>query len=77
MDRKDRTIATSIKIPKGLLKWIDIDVEKSEEYTSRTDWIVSAIQYYVEKRTRDIEERKKIFYEGENNQEEEPEQKSE
>lgn len=61
MERKERTIATSIKVPEGLLKLIDADVEKTGEFSSRTDWIIEAIREFLEYRTKIIAERKKAF----------------
>lgn len=63
MDRKDRTIATSIKIPEGLLSKIDRDVEISGDFTSRTDYIVSALRFYEEHRTKVLAERKIAYQE--------------
>ena len=58
MDRKDRTTATSIKIPDGLLSKIDQDVNTSGDFSSRTDWILAAIRMYEEHRVKLLAERK-------------------
>ena len=50
MERKERTTATSVKIPEGILSKIDRDVEQTKDFASRTDWIMSAIRYYLDYR---------------------------
>ena len=64
MNRKDRTVPTSIKIPEGLLSRIDMDVESSGDFTSRTDYIVSALRFYEEHRTKVLAERKTAYESG-------------
>lgn len=64
MDRKERTTATSIKIPDGLLSRIDEDVETSGDFTSRTDYIIAAIRYYEDYRTKLLAERKRAYSEN-------------
>lgn len=39
----------SIRLPRNLISFIDADVE-DENYSSRADWIRSAIEFFKEKR---------------------------
>lgn len=55
----DRNVVpTSMKIPKGLLEWIDADVEINEEYRNRSEWIIAAIRHYQDYRIKLLAERK-------------------
>ena len=61
MDRKNRTVATSVKIPENLLRFIDADVENNGDFANRTDWIVSAIRSYENYRTELLYKKKHVF----------------
>lgn len=50
MDRKNQTNFTGVRIPEGLLRIIDEDVEKSKEFASRSDWIMQALRFYADHR---------------------------
>ena len=57
MQRKSQTIFVGLRIPEGLLKKIDEDIEKSAEFASRSDYLITAIRFYQEER-RKIQEEK-------------------
>lgn len=40
----------TLRIPPGLLHLIEQDIQKNEEYITRTDWIIDAIHRHVELR---------------------------
>lgn len=44
---ENRTSHVGLRCPDGLLEMIDKDVEESNEFTSRSDWIVCAIREYL------------------------------
>jgi len=46
MERRDRSTIVSIRIPDGLLEKIESDIEDSGDFTSRADYILSAIRHY-------------------------------
>lgn len=48
-----RTDQVNVKYPIGLLKKIDEDVEKSQEFRNRSEWIIAAARYYLEQRKKE------------------------
>lgn len=58
MERKDRSIVVSIRIPEGLAKRIELDVEQNGDHASRADWIIAAIRSYETERAKLIAIRK-------------------
>ena len=58
MDRKDRSIVVSIRIPEGLERRIEADVEQNGDHASRADWIIAAIRAYEEQRAELLSKRK-------------------
>lgn len=58
MDRKDRSLVVSIRIPEGMAKRIELDVEQNGDHASRADWIIAAIREYEKQRTALIAQRK-------------------
>ena len=58
MDRKDRSLVVSIRIPEGIAKRIEFDVEQNGDHASRADWIIAAIHEYEKQRTALIAQRK-------------------
>ena len=61
MERRDRSSNTTVRIPDGLLKRIEEDVENSGEFASRADWIIAAIRHYIDYREELMSKRKKAF----------------
>ena len=61
MERKTRTVATSVKIPENLLRIIEQDVESTGDYANRTDWIVSAIREHAKLRMDFMYKQKVVF----------------
>lgn len=61
MERKTRTVATSVKIPENLLKIIEQDIETTGDHANRTDWIVAAIRKYAEFRMDFMYKQKVVF----------------
>lgn len=61
MERKDRSTVVSIRIPDGLLERIEKDIEENGDFTSRADYILSALRQYEDYRTKIIAERKAAF----------------
>ena len=61
MERKNRTVPTSVKIPPSILDFIDKDVETSGDFANRTDWIVAALREYMGKRSDYIVLKKSLF----------------
>jgi hypothetical protein len=57
MARLNQTTAVNIRIPNGLLKILDEDITLNEEFASRTDYIVCAIKFFEEHRTKLLSER--------------------
>lgn len=51
MPRKDRSAYVGLRIPDGLLEKIDVDVEKSGEFSSRSDYILCAIREFMYRRS--------------------------
>jgi len=60
MKRLDRTKSTSIKIPEGLLSRIEEDVSISGDFSSRNDYIVTALREFEERRSKILAERQKV-----------------
>ena len=58
IDRKDRSLVVSIRIPEGIAKRIELDVEQNGDHASRADWIIAAIREYEKQRTSLIAQRK-------------------
>ncbi len=48
-----KTDQVNVKYPIGLLKKIDEDVEKSQEFRNRSEWIIAAARYYLEQRKKE------------------------
>ena len=63
MERKDRSSVVSIRIPDGLLSKIEKDIEENGDFTSRADYILSALRHYEEYRTNLIAARKNAYSE--------------
>ncbi|MFT0899785.1 hypothetical protein [Candidatus Methanoprimaticola sp. MG2] len=63
MERKDRSTIVSIRVPDGLLEKIEKDIETSGDFTSRADYILSALRFYEEHRTKVLAERKIAYQE--------------
>ena len=58
MERKDRSVVVSIRIPEGLAHRIEMDVEQNGDHASRADWIIAAIRAYEEHRTELLSKRR-------------------
>ena len=58
MERKERTGMISLRVPEGLLKRIENDVETNGDHASRADWIIAAIREYEQQRTKLMAQRK-------------------
>lgn len=43
-------VLIGLRVPKGLVTIIEKDVSNSEEFTTRSDWILSAIRFYADHR---------------------------
>ncbi|MDY0237008.1 MAG: hypothetical protein RBR71_13365 [Gudongella sp.] len=57
---KDKTTSQiNFKCPEGLIKIIDQDVEESEEFRNRSEWIIAAARFYTDHRTMIKSERRK------------------
>lgn len=39
-----------VRIPVGIVRLIDKDIQDSEEFVTRTDWLVTAIRFYLHHR---------------------------
>lgn len=50
MDR-EYNIPVSIRIPSGVLRYIDDQIESEHEFTNRSDFILHAVRVYVDLRT--------------------------
>ncbi len=61
MERKIRTVPTSVKIPENLLRQMDKDIESTKDFANRTDFIVTAIRFYLDHRTDLIYKRNTAF----------------
>jgi Arc/MetJ-type ribon-helix-helix transcriptional regulator len=57
MERKVRSTIITVRIPNGLLERIDEDVNRSNEFSSRADYILDALRKYEEHRTKLLAER--------------------
>lgn len=55
----------AIRMPIGLLKFIDQDNEENYLHSSRTDWILTACMMYREKRMHEIREHEEYLKEKE------------
>ena len=42
----------SLRLPAGLLERIDAEVNQSKEFTNKTDFIIAAIRFYLEHRSK-------------------------
>lgn len=62
MDREERTKATSVKIPEGLLSRIEEDIISSGDFSSRNDYIIAALRQYEAYRIKLLAERKGIKF---------------
>lgn len=58
MERKERTVMISLRVPEGLLSRIENDVEQNGDHASRADWIIAAIRSYETERAKLIAIRK-------------------
>jgi len=58
MERENRTDFVGVKVPSGLLELIDKDVSDSDEFSSRSTWIVEACRRFEEYRTKIKADRK-------------------
>ena len=68
MERKNRTVPTSVKIPPSILDFIDKDVETSGDFANRTDWIVAALREYQSKRSDFLSMKKSLFNNSDGNE---------
>ena len=68
MERKNRTVPTSVKIPPSILDFIDKDVETSGDFANRTDWIVAALREYQSKRSDFLSKKKLLFIDSGGNE---------
>ncbi len=68
MERKNRTVPTSVKIPPSILDFIDKDVETSGDFANRTDWIVAALREYQSKRSDFLSKKKFLFTDSDGNE---------
>lgn len=68
MERKNRTVPTSVKIPPSILDFIDKDVETSGDFANRTDWIVAALREYQSKRSDFLSKKKSLFNDSDGNE---------
>lgn len=39
-----------VRIPVGIVRLIDKDIQDSEEFVTRTDWLMTAIRFYLHHR---------------------------
>ena len=53
MSNDKKTMNYTFRIPAGLIDAIDKDVEESDMYLNRTQWIIAAIREYLRVRTQD------------------------
>lgn len=44
------TILVGVRVPKGLLETIVMDIELNKEHSNRSDWVMTAIHHYMEHR---------------------------
>ncbi len=75
MERRSQTTQVGVRIPNGLLKKIDEDIDKNGDYASRADYIVASLRQFLEYRTKILIERKKAFEDEEINQDKKPDWK--
>lgn len=40
----------SVRIPPGILKLIEQDIQRNEEYINRTEWIMDAVRMHLDRR---------------------------
>lgn len=64
MERRDRSTVVSLRIPDGLLEKIEKDIEENGDFTSRADYILSALRFYEDYRTKLLAERKRAYSEN-------------
>lgn len=43
-------VLVGLRVPRGLLTIIEKDVSESEEFVTRTDWLIAAIRFYLHHR---------------------------
>ena len=55
---RNETSQVNVKCPQRLLERIDGDIEESGEFRNRSEWIIAAIRYYDDYRTKLKAERK-------------------
>jgi metal-responsive CopG/Arc/MetJ family transcriptional regulator len=48
----------SIKIPKGLIRFMDIDIAENKDLRNRSEYIIAAIRAYEEYRVKFLAEKK-------------------
>ena len=55
---KDRTTdQINFKCPSGLMRLIEKDIDETDEFRNRSEWIVAALRYYLEMRENQKEKR--------------------
>ena len=69
-DKKSGQINT--RFPEGLLELIDRDIDNSDEFRNRSDWLLAAARHYSEYRTKILAERKLVYNNDEKNEFENP-----
>lgn len=62
MRTKDNTIIVGVRIPEGLIRFMDQDIGENRDLRSRSEYIIVALREYEERRTELITEREKIFF---------------
>lgn len=59
----------NFKCPETLIDLIDADIEETGEFRNRSEWVLTAVRFYMDYRTKLIAERKEVFKKLEDNKE--------
>lgn len=46
MERRSQTVQVNIRVPAGMLEKIDLDIDESQEFSSRADYILAALRHF-------------------------------
>ncbi|MDR1404101.1 MAG: ribbon-helix-helix domain-containing protein [Candidatus Methanoplasma sp.] len=48
----------NIKCPTGIIELIDKDIQENQEFRNRSEYMLAALRYYIDHRTKTLAERK-------------------
>ena len=58
----ERTVKQfNFKCPESIVELIDKDIEATGEFRNRSEWVLAAVRYYIDYRTKILAERKAAY----------------